>query len=146
MKKKFFLTAVVIACTFAAFCQQLPLGTCGIVNTYDASGNRLRRVYFCNNGQPYPTKAVKQEEGTTEDFQQIDALYPNPTTGTFFITFSKKLEKAKVMLTDINGKVLQQTTGNGYQLTFDLYGRANGVYFVRIEDNGLIITKKVIKQ
>jgi len=146
MQKKLFFTVLIIVCAFSAFTQQLPLGSCGIVCTYDASGNRLRRVYFCNNGQPYPTKTVKQDVGTTEEFQQIDALYPNPTTGKFFITFSKKLEKAKVMLTDANGKVLQQLIGEGYQLTFDLYGRANGVYFIRIENDGLIITKKVIKQ
>ena len=142
MQKKLFFTALIIVCGLSAFTQQLPLGSCGIVCTYDASGNRLRRVYFCNNGQLYPTKTVKQDVGITEEFQQVDAVYPNPTTGKFFITFSKKLKKAKVMLTDVNGKVLQQLIGDGYQLTFDLYGKANGIYFIRIEDNGLIITKK----
>lgn len=147
MQKKLLITAVVIISCITVFSQQLPLGTCGIVCTYDAAGNRLRRVYFCNNGvDQYPTKIVKQDVNTTNEVQQVDALYPNPTSGKFFITFSKKLQKAKVLLTDANGKVLQQFIGDGYQLTFDLYGRANGVYFIRIEDNGLVITKKVIKQ
>jgi len=146
MNRKIILIALTSMLSLWSFSQQLPLGTCGIVCTYDATGNRLRRLYFCNNGTDYPTKTVKQETTTTEQFQQINALYPNPTTGKFFMTFSKKLENARVMLTDINGKVLQQFTGNGYQLTFDLYGRANGVYMVRIEDKGLVITKKVIKQ
>jgi len=145
MQKKIFLLTFIIGISFSVFAQQLPLGTCGIINIYDNAGNRTKRLYFCYTGQPYPTKTAK-DVSTTEAFQPVDALYPNPTTGKFFITFSKKLENAKVMLIDINGKVLQKFTGNGYQLTFDLYRRANGVYMIRIEDNGLVITKKVIKQ
>lgn len=147
MKKKILFVVAILFSIVDVYGQQLPVGTCGIVCTYDASGNRLRRVYFCNNDvDQYPTKIVKQDVNTTNEFQQVDALYPNPTSGKFFISFSKKLEKAKVFLTDANGKVLQQFIGDGYRLTFDLYGRANGVYFIRIEDKGLVITKKVIKQ
>ena len=47
MKQKLFLFIFITAIAFPALAQQLPLNTCGIVCTYDASGNRLKRVYFC---------------------------------------------------------------------------------------------------
>lgn len=132
--------------------QQLPPNECGIVCTYDAAGNRLKRVYFCNNGSdPYPMRTERkdiQQDGSKnmEEYQRVDALYPNPTTGKFFVTFSRELKNAKVLLTDINGKVIQQFIGNGYKLNFDLSSVASGVYLVRIEDGKNIITKKVVKQ
>jgi Secretion system C-terminal sorting domain len=146
MKRTILLFIIIIVSSFETYSQQLPLGNCGIVCTYDAAGNRLRRLYFCNNGQPYPTKTVKQDVNATQEFVQVDALYPNPTTGKFFVTFSKKLKDAKVYLTDMNGKIIQQFIGSGYRLDFDLSNVAGGVYTVRIEDNGLVITKKVVKK
>lgn len=136
------------------FAQQLPLGACGIVNTYDANGNRLRRLYYCNNGGLYPNRTAKdstkkgeaKEIKIVDEFQIVDALYPNPTTGVFFVTFSKQLKNAKVYLTDMNGKIIRQFIGNGYKLTFDLSTAAAGVYLMRIEDNDIVITKKVVKQ
>ena len=147
MTKKLFLLILGFHVCSVLIAQQLPLGTCGIVCTYDASGNRLKRVYFCNNGvDPYPSRAKLQEANAAAEAQLIDALYPNPTTGRFVVTFSKELKNASVILTDINGRQVQQFKGNGYQLQFDLSRLANGTYIVRINDNGLIITKKVVKQ
>lgn len=146
MQKKIFFTAFIIGISLSVFSQQLPLGTCGIVNIYDASGNRTKRVYFCNNGQPYPSRVANQETFATEVYQQVDALYPNPTTGKFFIEFSKALSNADVEIIDINGKMIGQSRGNGNKLDFDLSNVAAGVYFVRITDGKNVITKKVVKQ
>jgi len=147
MQKKIFLSAVIIAIAFSAFAQQLPLNTCGIVNIYDAAGNRTKRVYFCNNGvDPYPTKAKAVSETETMEFQAIDALYPNPTTGKFSVTFSKALQNSDVLLTDVHGKTILQFKANGYKVEFNLSNVAAGVYFVRINDGDNTITKKVVKQ
>lgn len=152
IKKKLLLSVVAITLYLLNYAQQLPLGTCGLVYTYDAAGNRLKRVHFCNNGtDPYPTRIAPASNNTaeskiTEEIQVVDALYPNPTTGKFVVTFSKELKNAKIFLTDVNGKVVQQLVGNGYQVHFDLSTMPAGVYIVRIEDGGLVITKKVIKR
>lgn len=146
MQKKIFLSAAFIAIAFSAFAQQLPLNSCGIVNIYDAAGNRTKRVYFCNNGvDPYPTKS-KVNQSETMEFQSVDALYPNPTTGKFFVTFSKALDNAHVYITDVNGKLISKFKATGYKVDFDLSGVAAGVYFVRIKDDKDIISKKVVKQ
>lgn len=46
----------------------------------------------------------------------------------------------------MNGKIIQQSTGNGHKLSFDLSGVGAGMYMIRVEENGNVITKKVIKQ
>lgn len=56
MKNKWILSAIILVIGFSGFAQQLLLNTCGIVHIYDASGNRTKRIYFCNNGGTYPTK------------------------------------------------------------------------------------------
>jgi len=147
MQKKFFLSAIIILIALSGFTQELPLNTCGIVNIYDAAGNRTKRVYFCNNGSdPYPTKINKDKTKTTEEFQAVDALYPNPTTGRFYVTFSKALKNAKVVVIDANGKIITQFKASGNKVDFNLSSVAAGIYFVRIEEGGNVISKKVIKQ
>ena len=144
---KLLLASIVLAIAFPVVAQQLPANTCGIVNIYDAAGNRTKRVYFCNLGiDPYPTKKADQQAGVTEEFQSVDALYPNPTTGKFFIEFSKTLNNVDVYIIDVSGKMIMRSKGNGNKLDFDLSNVAAGVYFVRITDGKNVVTKKVIKQ
>ena len=153
--KKTLIFLPVLFFTFSSFSQdlpQLPYGTCGIVNIYDPGGNRTKRVYFCNNGQQYPQKssidpsAEITEKNETVQFQYVDALFPNPTSGKFSITFSKNLEDAEITLMDNSGKMLARCKGKGNRADFDLSGRPAGVYFVRVEEKGKTITKKVVKQ
>lgn len=158
MKNKLIIIALSVFLASESIAQQLPLGTCGIVNVYDAAGNRTKRVYFCNNGiDPYPTGSQTEGRGTeivvetketkeTKEFQYVDALYPNPTTGKVFVTFSKNLSNAFISITDNNGKVLTQFKASGYKVDFDLSPYTAGMYYVRIEEDGIAITKKVIKQ
>jgi hypothetical protein len=111
------------------------------------AAHHTKRVYFCNNGSdPYPARKANQQTGISEEFQYVDALYPNPTSGRFSITFSKSLKDAEVFLTDYNGRVIQQFRATGNKVDFDLSSVSAGVYFVRINDNGNTITKKVVKQ
>lgn len=146
MRTQIILLCLLLASGFSAFAQQIPVGSCGIVNVYDAAGNRTKRTYFCNNGvDPYPQRVVAQETATME-FQEVDALFPNPTTGRFFITFSKALENATVAIMDANGRVINQVRTAGNRIELDLSARPAGIYYVRIVENGRQIIKKVIKQ
>jgi hypothetical protein len=138
----------------SAFAQQIPVGSCGIVNIYDAAGNRTRRTYFCNNGtNPYPqrpgaspTQNIIDSTTATDEFQEVDALYPNPTSGKFTITFSNVLDNATIHLLDANGKAIKQVKAGGNRIEFDLSAQASGVYYIRIKQDGKTITKKVVKQ
>lgn len=160
MKKQFMLSALIIFSTLSAIAQQIPVGSCGIVYIHDAAGNRTKRLYYCNLGGPYPTlvnldtnglpvvsnSVFTKEEIKNMEFQEVNALYPNPTSGQFSITFSKPVTNALISITDANGKQAQQVKATGNKVDFDLSAMAAGIYFVRIEENGTVITKKVIKQ
>jgi hypothetical protein len=136
MRKSIILISIILLAV-KAYTQQLPANTCGIVCTYDASGNRLKRVYFCNNGtDPYPARVSQEEKKTTEEVQQVDALYPNPTTGKFLVTFSKALNKATVYIVDVTGKMISRFTASGNTIDFDLSSSPAGIYFIRIDDAG----------
>lgn len=155
LKNIFFIQTILCLAATELKAQQLPIGHCGIVNVYDNAGNRIRRVYFCNNGiDPYPAKGSTiqppsenvTEKNETMEVQEADALYPNPTTGKFYVTFSKPLVNAAISITDNNGKILIRFNGNGNRTAFDLSPYPAGVYYIRIEQDGRVITKKVIKQ
>lgn len=143
--RKLIFSAIALWCfTEAGFAQQLPLNTCGIVNIYDAAGNRTKRTYYCNNGGTYPAKAISTEANM--EFQPTDALRPNPTTGKFSVTFSKPLRNATVSLIDERGRLVKAFRASGNQVDFDIAPLAGGVYYVRIEESGNVIVKKVVKQ
>jgi len=141
------LLVVFLLSAFSSMAQQLGIGECGIVCTYDAAGNRLKRIYFCNNGiDPYPTKAQQAPPAETTGYQLVDALYPNPTTGKFSVTFSKGLANAQVTILDNNGRLIFRFTASGNRVDFDLSPYPGGMYFIRVEGGGNVVTKKVIKQ
>jgi hypothetical protein len=151
MKKKTFITLLTIFIAITGFAQQIPLGSCGIINHYDATGNRIKRFYYCYTGGPYMGGRVAKKEDLEKadeitEFQYVNALYPNPTTGKFSVTFSKALQNAAVSVTDLQGKKILQFKASGNKVDFDLSSVAAGVYFVRVEENGKVVNKKVVKQ
>jgi hypothetical protein len=132
-----FILATSIAKSYA----QLPLNTCGVVYTYDAAGNRTQRVYLCNNGTRAETVTQNKDEAI-----QVTALYPNPTTGQFRVTFTKALQHAQVIFIDMGGHVMQQRSVSGNLLDFDISTFPAGVYWIKIADGDNRLVYKVIKQ
>ena len=161
MFKKIIFTIAIIIETTITMAQQIPVGECGIVYIHDAAGNRTRRLYYCNNGGPYPSFKNQEEPQTNFaktnnianavkenhiEFAQIDAIFPNPTDGKFSITFSKSINNASIIIADVNGKVLQRINASGTKVDFNLLNFSSGVYFVKIIEKGSTsITKKIIK-
>jgi len=76
-------------------------------------------------------------ESNTSDF----SVYPNPTNGELNISVSNN---STVRLFDLTGKLINSsvTTNTSWNIS-DL---DNGIYILSIENNGVITTKKVIKQ
>ena len=64
----------------------------------------------------------------------------------FSINFSCKLVNTKIIIADAQGKVVYQTISNGNRLELDISSFNAGVYFVSINENGALITQKIIKQ
>jgi len=77
------------------------------------------------------------------------SIYPNPaTTKCTMITNIQEGTKISVTLTDINGKVLEQSSEvallQQYQKTFDLSRLTPGVYFINSTINGNTSTGKLL--
>ncbi len=75
------------------------------------------------------------------------SVYPNPTTDLITIDFPSFEGLGNVItVTDINGKILQQTEVTTDKEQFDFFNYANGVYFLSVkQENQTIKSFKIIK-
>ena len=77
---------------------------------------------------------------------KVNAIMPNPTTGMFTVILSSPLNNGTVMLLNASGSVIENKKQSGNTLSFDISNRSSGIYFVRLEYEGKVLTFKVIKQ
>ncbi|MGY5355522.1 galactose-binding domain-containing protein [Wenyingzhuangia sp. IMCC45467] len=82
--------------------------------------------------------------GETLSFDNVQdsdfSVSPNPTTGLLNINSNTTIDYVQVY--DISGRSLLNTTSN----TVDLSNLNNGIYILKIETNGVVKTKKIIKK
>lgn len=78
-------------------------------------------------------------------------VYPNPTTGNFQVKLTGFGKPAKLTLYNLTGQLLEKaevTPGQNKELnhSFDLSQKAAGVYLLRLETEGKVTYRKVIKE
>lgn len=72
---------------------------------------------------------------------------PNPTSGEFSISYiPKNYGKASYTLCNELGEALKSNMLDATKTTIDISGYSKGIYFVKINDNGIIINKKLVLQ
>ena len=72
------------------------------------------------------------------------SIYPNPSNGIFTIETEGNFD---VTITDISGKVIQRKdVACNVSTTIDLTNNANGIYFIKFQNNEVVKTIKIIKQ
>jgi len=73
-------------------------------------------------------------------------VFPNPVTSKLTIRLPETISEATLSIVSIEGKVLLKTTINKqhHEIAFSQF--ANGVYFVNIENEGKILSYKVVKE
>jgi len=75
------------------------------------------------------------------------SVYPNPVNDIFTISSSDDLSGTVVKIIAITGQTLvEKTINSGNTATFDMRVYATGLYFVEINQNGILSTLKVIKK
>ena len=87
------------------------------------------------------------EPVSTEDMDfQIDVVaYPNPTSGSLYLTFQDNVDNVKVIITDIAGKLIYVTSSlNAKVIEINTNGFAEGVYAVQLQTPQGIQTQKIV--
>lgn len=88
------------------------------------------------------------EEDTTFAFQ----VYPNPVSETLFIQLNGVINMSNLKMFDVAGKllfseILEQTNQPyNFEKQIDVTNFQTGLYFVRLEDELRVITKKILIQ
>lgn len=73
-------------------------------------------------------------------------VYPNPFTTAFTLNLGNSVDQVNVVITDINGRIIENVTANQSAiLTFDL-DVDGGVYFVKITSGNEFSVIKIIKE
>lgn len=72
-------------------------------------------------------------------------VYPNPTSGELSIELNNGSEK-KVEVLDLTGRAIYRTKSTDAVTKLNLQSFNNGIYFIRIQSNGITQTFKVVKQ
>jgi pectate lyase, PelA/Pel-15E family len=86
---------------------------------------------------------------TTANWTGLDSetakimVYPTVTTGKVTVKFA---DNAVISVTDITGKQIIKTDATGVEATIALDNYSAGIYFVRVETNGITSIHKVIKR
>lgn len=129
---------------------------CYIRYTYDATGLRVQRYYFCppsgggetdpppgggttssiSTGEPLPRPAAAVD--TLAAFPQdvpeifITSIYPNPTKDKCTIVLSAPLASAQVVVYDIKGTLMHREEKSGQQFELQLSHLVAGQYFIAV--------------
>lgn len=104
--------------------------------------------YDLNNAVITVTGTVGVEEFSFENF----AVYPNPSNGTFNLTFKPATnDNIEVSLYDLRGRIIGQSTfddvdaSNTFNKQLDYNYVESGMYFLVVKNGNKVTTKKVVK-
>ncbi|MEN0046070.1 MAG: T9SS type A sorting domain-containing protein [Bacteroidota bacterium] len=86
----------------------------------------------------------------SESFTQTLSIYPNPSNGIFNIQIDKLSETIEqVSIHDVSGRLLEiipiETTRNNVQKQLDLTNYSAGIYFLKVEVDGKVLSEKLIR-
>lgn len=69
-------------------------------------------------------------------------IYPNPTANIFNV--STQSANAKITILSMDGKTMKTMTAYGKLTTIDLGGWAPGMYVIKVQSGGQLMTKKIV--
>lgn len=79
------------------------------------------------------------------DANNLFVMYPNPASNMLELNFTHQSNRT-ITVTDVQGKVYMQFTSNQTNQQIDISTLPQGFYFIRVDDENGVSTKKLIKQ
>jgi hypothetical protein len=126
-------------------------GTLSVTFTPDATKIYSVKVTFSSLGAT-PKSISLKGSGTSVAIDEQEAtdgvtIYPNPTTGELIIN-NEQLTINNVEIYDVMGRMVKTRFIASLQddtTTFDISCLPSGIYFLRIQTENGVVTKKVVK-
>ena len=110
------------------------------VNDLEPSSIYMVKSYAVVNGTTYygPDLTFNSWATGVEDHESSLKLFPNPASD--FLTVQGEMTQVKVF--NAVGQCLYSQQVNGNEVQISLEGFANGLYFLHVENNGEVVTRK----
>jgi hypothetical protein len=120
-------------------------GNLFVAGYFNSSPFVLGSTSITNSSQPEYVDAFVAKLNSTSlsntDFEKQEiVVYPNPTKNTVTVKTNKAIKK--ITITDVNGRMLDIQ----FETTVDLTHLVPGIYFLTIETENRISSKKIIKE
>jgi hypothetical protein len=107
-------------------------------NLYIGDGNNFRIRKVCFNS--CSAAGIQQLSGSNN---QIN-IYPNPATTILQVSFSGNSENSALVMTDVLGNTVKQTSFNTQHLSLNINDIEAGVYFITVTSGTSVSTQKVV--
>jgi len=75
---------------------------------------------------------VLQLVGVNDSKLPLAVFYPNPTNGKVTLQLNRELTGSQLVITDVDGRVIEQKTITQMETILDLSGNKQGIYFIKI--------------
>jgi len=116
--------------------------------SYDDAGNRITRKVL---DMSKSAKGLGQGDSTffTDKLQTVQMrVYPNPTQGRVYVemTGASEISGSLLRIYDSKGQKIQEKSGVGYGMEFDISNYPAGYYIVELVVNDERTTWKVVKR
>lgn len=79
-----------------------------------------------------------------EDTQASFSVFPNPATAEITLGISNELINGQMVIKNMIGQTVYSNQINSTQVKLDISNLDNGVYFVVMENNGVVLSQKLI--
>ena len=89
----------------------------------------------------------KKKTGAAKPANKTDGSFmilPNPSNGNFAVNFTNLTEQKQVIITDLNGKMIQHIALAADVNHFEITNIATGLYLVNVVSGSFNTTQKII--
>lgn len=119
-----------------------------VLQTYIPRSNGNYAVQIIKNGclDTSACQLINNVGIQEEKLRESIKLFPNPTEGKFQLLFSSTQEDVSIVLTDIQGKIVEEYFFREISITELNISSAPGIYFVKIQNKEETVVLKMIKK
>lgn len=106
----------------------------GSLYIIDGDNHRIRKV---TNASTAGVKTFNTQHSTLQ-------ISPNPATNSLRVSFAGNSEGSTLVMCDMLGNMVKQTSFNTQQLTLNINDVEAGVYFITVSGGSIVSTQKVV--